>query len=160
MKVHSAGRAISDTTVYLFDQSKAILPRFDRQSETDLHEMPAEAIVAGRPGSYQTQEQAAVSISVKDQLAAAEDYAECLVIVENCFTLALGTCSTCSRSTPNSWATTWWWPTWASTHSWPFGPGSGSSTKCAEDEGHVGQLLNVARMCDDVLVDCRRLHKA
>jgi SAM-dependent methyltransferase/NAD(P)-dependent dehydrogenase (short-subunit alcohol dehydrogenase family) len=33
---------------------KAILPRFDRQSETDLHEMLAEAIVCGRIGSGQT----------------------------------------------------------------------------------------------------------
>ncbi|RLL93108.1 hypothetical protein CFD26_100945 [Aspergillus turcosus] len=33
-----------------------ILPRFDRQSETDLHEMLAEAIVCGRPGSDQTAE--------------------------------------------------------------------------------------------------------
>ncbi|KAL4796631.1 hypothetical protein BDV19DRAFT_388136 [Aspergillus venezuelensis] len=31
---------------------KAILPRFERQSETDLHEMLAEAIVAGRPGTH------------------------------------------------------------------------------------------------------------
>ncbi|KAL3957170.1 hypothetical protein ACCO45_007748 [Purpureocillium lilacinum] len=104
---------------------KAILPRFDRQSETDLHEMLAEAIVCGRPGSGQTAElitgirtvfqgewrddprlscysgqqqlqddssqgQAAGSISVKAQLAAAEDPAECLVILENCFALALG----------------------------------------------------------------------
>ena len=103
---------------------KAILPRFDRQSETDLHEMLAEAIVCGRPGSGQTaelitgirtvfqgewrddprlscysgqqqlqddssQEQAG-SISVKDQLAAAENPAECLAIVEKCFALALG----------------------------------------------------------------------
>lgn len=30
---------------------KAILPRFDRQSETDLHEMLAEAIIYGRPGA-------------------------------------------------------------------------------------------------------------
>jgi len=104
---------------------KAILPRFDRQSETDLHEMLAEAIVCGQPGSGQTAElitgirtvfqgewrddprlscysgqqqlqddssqgQAAGSISVKAQLAAAEDPAECLVILENCFALALG----------------------------------------------------------------------
>ncbi|KAI0097580.1 hypothetical protein GGR51DRAFT_540789 [Nemania sp. FL0031] len=35
---------------------KAILPRFDRQSETDLHEMLAEAVVCGRPGSGLTGE--------------------------------------------------------------------------------------------------------
>jgi NAD(P)-dependent dehydrogenase (short-subunit alcohol dehydrogenase family) len=35
---------------------KAILPRFDRQSETDLQEMLAEAIVCGRPGSDQPAE--------------------------------------------------------------------------------------------------------
>lgn len=104
---------------------KAILPRFDRQSETDLHEMLVEAIVCGRPGSDQTaelitgirtvfqgewrddprlscysgqqqlqddssQEQAAGSVSVKAQLAAAEDPAECLAILEKCFAQALG----------------------------------------------------------------------
>jgi hypothetical protein len=104
---------------------KAILPRFDRQSETDLHEMLAEAIVCGRPGSAQpaelitgirsvfqgewrddprlscyigqqqlqddsSGEQAAGSVSVKDQLASAEDPAECLVILESCFALSLG----------------------------------------------------------------------
>ena len=104
---------------------KALLPRFDRQSETDLHEMLAEAIVCGRPGSHQTAElitgirtvfqgewrddprlscysgqqqlqddsshkQAAGSVSVKDQLAAAEDPAQCLAILEKCFALALG----------------------------------------------------------------------
>lgn len=35
---------------------KAILPRFNRQSETDLHGMLAEAIVCGRPGSGQPPE--------------------------------------------------------------------------------------------------------
>ena len=35
---------------------KAILPRVDRQSETNLHEMLAKAIVCGRPGSGQTAE--------------------------------------------------------------------------------------------------------
>ncbi|KAI0506256.1 hypothetical protein F5B22DRAFT_650963 [Xylaria bambusicola] len=35
---------------------KAILPRFNRESETDLHEMLAEAVVCGRPGSGQTGE--------------------------------------------------------------------------------------------------------
>ncbi|KUJ09893.1 ketoacyl-synt-domain-containing protein [Mollisia scopiformis] len=35
---------------------KAILPRMERQSETDLHEMLAEAIVCGRPGSGQPSE--------------------------------------------------------------------------------------------------------
>ena len=35
---------------------KSILPRYDRQSETDLHEMLAEAIVCGRPGSDQPAE--------------------------------------------------------------------------------------------------------
>ena len=35
---------------------KALLPRFDRQSETGLHGMLAEAIVCGRPGSDQTAE--------------------------------------------------------------------------------------------------------
>ncbi|RFU79335.1 polyketide synthase [Trichoderma arundinaceum] len=35
---------------------KALLPRFDRQSETDLHEMLAEAIDCGRPGLDQTAE--------------------------------------------------------------------------------------------------------
>jgi acyl transferase domain-containing protein/NAD(P)-dependent dehydrogenase (short-subunit alcohol dehydrogenase family)/phospholipid N-methyltransferase len=104
---------------------KAILPRFNRQSETDLHEMLAEAIVCGRPSSDQTaelitgirtvfqgewrddprlssysgqqqlqddssKEQAAGSVSVKAQLAAAEDPAECLAILEKCFALALG----------------------------------------------------------------------
>nr|UBX54524.1 polyketide synthase [Aspergillus sp.] len=104
---------------------KAILPRFDRQSETDLHEMLAEAIVCGRPGSDQTpelitgirtvfqgewrddprlscysgqqqlqddssQDQVAGSVSLKVQLAAAEDPAECLSILENGFALALG----------------------------------------------------------------------
>ncbi|KAK0123298.1 Polyketide synthase 19 [Cadophora gregata f. sp. sojae] len=103
---------------------KAILPRFDRQSETDLHEMLAEAIVCGRPGSSQTTElitgirtvfqgewrddprlssyigqkqeqdqsggQAAGTVSVKTQLAATEDPAECLVILETCFRVALG----------------------------------------------------------------------
>ncbi|KAL8719922.1 MAG: hypothetical protein Q9225_003151 [Loekoesia sp. 1 TL-2023] len=106
----------------------AILPRFDRQSETDLHEMLAEAIVCGRPGSDQTaetaelitcirtiflgewrdnprlscysgqqqlqddssQEQAAGSVSVKTQFAAAEDPAECLIVPKKCFALALG----------------------------------------------------------------------
>ncbi|KAI1736364.1 hypothetical protein F4680DRAFT_265421 [Xylaria scruposa] len=104
---------------------KAITPRFDRQSETDLHEMLAEAIVCGRPGSDQpaelitgirtvfqgewrddprlscysgqqqlqddpSQAQAAGLASVKAQLAEAEDPAECLTILENCFALALG----------------------------------------------------------------------
>ncbi|KAI0202391.1 acyl transferase domain-containing protein [Astrocystis sublimbata] len=36
--------------------NKAILPRFDRQSETDLHEMLAEAVVCGRAGSGQPAE--------------------------------------------------------------------------------------------------------
>lgn len=35
---------------------KALEPRLDRQSETDLHEMLAEAIVCGRPGSDQPAE--------------------------------------------------------------------------------------------------------
>jgi len=104
---------------------KAILPRFDRQSETDLQEMLAEAIVCGRPGSNQTaelitgirkvfqgewrddprlssysgqqdlqddssQEPTAGSISVKAQLAATENPVECLAILEKCFALALG----------------------------------------------------------------------
>ena len=104
---------------------KTIIPRLDRQSETDLHEILAEAIICGRPGSTQTaelitglrtvvqgewrddprlscysgqqqlqddasQEQAAGSVSVKVQLAAAVDPAECLVILEKCFALALG----------------------------------------------------------------------
>jgi len=103
---------------------KGLLPRFDRQSETDLHEMLAEAIVCGRSGSDQTAElitgikpvskgewhedprlscysdqhlqdassegQATGSVSVKDQLAGAEDPAECPFILERCFGLALG----------------------------------------------------------------------
>jgi hypothetical protein len=103
---------------------KALLPRFDRQSETDLHEMLAEAIVCGRPGSYQTAElitgikpvsqgdwhedpwlsgysdqelqddssegQGVGSVSVKAQLSAAEDPAECLAILQRCFALAVG----------------------------------------------------------------------
>jgi acyl transferase domain-containing protein len=104
---------------------KAILPRFDRQSETDLYEMLAEAIVCGRPGSDQTaelitgirtvfqgewrddprlscysgqeqlqddssQDQAAGSVSVKAQLTAAKDPAECLTILEKSFAQALG----------------------------------------------------------------------
>lgn len=105
---------------------KAILPRFERQSETDLHEMLAEAIVCGRPGAknrtaelitgirtvfqgewrddprlacYSGQQQlqddagqevAAGSASVKAQLAAAADQAECLLVLEKGFRVALG----------------------------------------------------------------------
>ncbi|TVY37671.1 Polyketide synthase [Lachnellula subtilissima] len=103
---------------------KAVLPRFDSQSEGDLHQLLAEAIVCGRPDSGQTaelitgiktvfqgewrddprlsgyigqqEEQDDSSkaqtgyISVKDQLAATEDPAECLVILEHCFSQALG----------------------------------------------------------------------
>jgi SAM-dependent methyltransferase/NADP-dependent 3-hydroxy acid dehydrogenase YdfG len=102
---------------------KALLPRFDRQSETDLHEMLAEAVVGGRPGSetaelitgvkpvfqgewhedprlssYTGQEMqddskeghGTGSVGVKAQLAAAEDHAERLAVLENCFALALG----------------------------------------------------------------------
>ncbi|KAL4770599.1 hypothetical protein BDW60DRAFT_208975 [Aspergillus nidulans var. acristatus] len=121
---------------------KAILPRFDRQSETDLHEMLAEAIICGRPGansgnsdndsdsasdshtntaelitgirtvfqgewrddprlSYylgqqelqdddSRQAQPGTSVSVKAQLADAEGPAECLSILEKSFARALG----------------------------------------------------------------------
>ncbi|CAG8959745.1 hypothetical protein HYFRA_00001651 [Hymenoscyphus fraxineus] len=104
---------------------KAILPRFERQSESDLHSMLAEAIVCGVPGPDQSaelitgirtvfqsewrddprlscytgqeqlqdessQQQTAGSVSVKAQLASAEDPAECLVILEKCFAQALG----------------------------------------------------------------------
>ncbi|KAL4779879.1 KR domain-containing protein [Aspergillus varians] len=102
-----------------------IFRRDSDHSETDLHEMLAEAIVCGRPGSGQPaelitgiratfqgewrddprlscyngqqelqddlgREQSVESASVKAQLAAAEDPAECLVILEKCFALALG----------------------------------------------------------------------
>ncbi|KAI0476063.1 hypothetical protein GGR56DRAFT_674565 [Xylariaceae sp. FL0804] len=113
---------------------RAILPRFDRQSETDLHDMLAEAVVCGRPGSgsgqpaelitgirtvfqgewrddprlsaytgqqpQQPQQHGdsssredadAGSVSVAAQLAAAaEDPAECLAILERCFSHSLG----------------------------------------------------------------------
>ncbi|KAL4881198.1 hypothetical protein BJY04DRAFT_218375 [Aspergillus karnatakaensis] len=110
---------------------KAILPRFERQSETDLHEMLAEAIIAGRPGTNDSftntaelitgirtafqgewrddprlsyylgqqelqeddssrQAQSGLSASVKAQLADVTDPAECLSIVEKCFAQALG----------------------------------------------------------------------
>ncbi|KAL7945270.1 hypothetical protein V8C42DRAFT_357727 [Trichoderma barbatum] len=103
---------------------KALVPRFDRQSETDLHEMLAEAIVGGGPGLDQSAElitgikpvsqgdrredprlscysgqqlqdntsegQEAGSVSVKAQLAAAASPAECLATLERCFALAVG----------------------------------------------------------------------
>jgi len=103
---------------------KALLPRFDRQSETDLHEMLAESIVCGRSNSNCTsdlitgikpvaqgewhedprlssygvievhdelgQKAGAGFVSVKAQLAAVEDPAEHLGILEKCFGLALG----------------------------------------------------------------------
>ncbi|KAG4253521.1 hypothetical protein FPRO03_07481 [Fusarium proliferatum] len=104
---------------------KALLPRLERQAETDLHEMLAEAIVCGRPGSSQPPElitgikavfqgewrddprllgylgqqqlgndsakdQAAGMVSVETQLDAADDPAECLPILEKRFAQALG----------------------------------------------------------------------
>ncbi|KAI0975861.1 hypothetical protein F4678DRAFT_484062 [Xylaria arbuscula] len=109
--------------------NKSILPRFDTESETDLHEMLAEAIVCGRPGSAQPAElitgirtvfqgewrddprlscylgqqrgdededggaqhsSGSGLVSVKAQLAGAQDHAECLVILEQGFRVALG----------------------------------------------------------------------
>ena len=104
---------------------KAILPRFERQSEIDLHEMLAEAIICGRPSPHQSpelitgirpffqgewrddprlscysgqgqledesnQKQAAGSVSVKAQLAANEDPTQCLPILQTGFALYLG----------------------------------------------------------------------
>ena len=104
---------------------KSLLSRCERQSETDLHEMLAEAIICGRPSpnqktelitgirrifederredprlsgySGQQGEQEAESsekthaiISVGVQLAAAEDPVECLDVLVKCFSFALG----------------------------------------------------------------------
>ncbi|KAJ5919847.1 hybrid NRPS/PKS enzyme [Penicillium verhagenii] len=174
---------------------KAILPRFDRQSETDLHEMLAEAIVCGRPGAQQTpelitgirtvfqgewrddprlscysgqqqlqdessQEQSAGSVSVKAQLAAAEEPADCLVILERCFALALGNLleidpEQLDRNMPVA----------------ILGIDSLVAIRIREwflrEMGVDVPVLKImsdnysmSRMCDDVLVDWRRLNKS
>ena len=174
---------------------KAILPRFDRQSETDLHEMLAEAIVCGRPGSDQTaelitgirtvfqgewrddprlscysgqqqlqddssKEQAAGSVSVKAQLAAAEDPAECLVILEKCFALALANLLEVDPEQLDS-----------NIPVASLGIDSLVAIRIREwflKEMGVGvpvlkvmsDSYSMSRMCDDVLVDWRRLNKS
>ncbi|KAI0445800.1 hypothetical protein F4803DRAFT_108074 [Xylaria telfairii] len=174
---------------------KAILPRFDRQSETDLHEMLAEAIVCGRPGSdlaaelitgirtvfqgewrddprlscYSGQQQlqddadnaqAAGAVSVKAQLAAAEDPAECLSILENCFALALGNMLEIDPEQLDS--------------NMPVASlGIDSLVAIRIREWFLKEMgvdvpvlkvmsdsYSMSRMCDDVLVDWRRLNKA
>ncbi|KAJ4293295.1 Polyketide synthase 19 [Kalmusia sp. IMI 367209] len=172
---------------------KAILPRFDRQSETDLQEMLAEAIVCGRPGSGQTPElitgirtvfqgewrddprlscytgqdqadessdtQAAGSISVKEQLAAAQDPAECLGILEGCFALALGQLLEIDPEKVDS--------------NLPVASlGIDSLVAIRIREWFLREMgvdvpvlklmsdtYSMSRMCDDVLVDWRRLNK-
>lgn len=174
---------------------KAILPRFDRQSETDLQEMLAEAIVCGRPDSDQTselitgirtvfqgewrddprlscysgqqqldddsnQEQVAGSISVKAQLAAAEDPAECLAILEKCFGLALGNLLEIDPEQLDS--------------NMPVASlGIDSLVAIRIREWFLKEMgvdvpvlklmsdsYSMSRMCDDVLVDWRRLNKS
>ncbi|KAI0455760.1 hypothetical protein F5B21DRAFT_180963 [Xylaria acuta] len=177
---------------------KAILPRFNRQSETDLHEMLAEAIVCGRPGSDQPAElitgirtvfqgewrddprlscysgqqqlqdggssadqgQAAGSVSVKAQLAAAEDPAECLAILESCFALALGNMLEIDPEQLDS--------------NMPVASlGIDSLVAIRIREWFLKEMgvdvpvlkvmsdsYSMSRMCDDVLVDWRRLNKS
>ncbi|MCJ1287780.1 Polyketide synthase 19 [Xylographa opegraphella] len=174
---------------------KAILPRFDRQSETDLHEMLAEAIVCGRPGSDQTaelitgirtvfqgewrddprlscysgqqqlqddssQKPAAGCVSVEAQLAAAKDPAECLVILEKCFALALGNLLEIDPEQLNG--------------NMPVASlGIDSLVAIRIREWFLKEMgvdmpvlkvmsdsYSMSRMCDDVLVDWRRLNKS
>ncbi|KAH7370426.1 hypothetical protein BKA65DRAFT_387250 [Rhexocercosporidium sp. MPI-PUGE-AT-0058] len=174
---------------------KAILPRFERQSETDLHDMLAEAIVCGRPGPDQSAElitgirtvfqgewrddprlscytgqqqlqddssqgQAAGSVSVKGQLAAAEDPAECLVILEKCFAVALGNMLEMDPEQMDS--------------SMPVASlGIDSLVAIRIREWFLKEMeidvpvlkvmsdsISMSRMCDDVLVDWRKINTA
>jgi SAM-dependent methyltransferase/NADP-dependent 3-hydroxy acid dehydrogenase YdfG len=172
---------------------KALLPRFDRQSETDLHGMLAEAIVCGRPGSDQTAElitgikpvsqgewhedprlscygsqllhddptegQGAGLVSVKAQLGAAEDPVECLAILERCFALAVGNLLEIDPEKLDSNTTV------AS-----LGIDSLVAIRIREwflkETGVDVPVLkimsdsySISRMCEDVLVDWRRLEK-
>ena len=173
---------------------KAILPRFDRQSETDLHEMLAEAVVNGRPGSndsaelitgirtvfqgewrddprlscytgqHQSQDDSATdqssgTISVKAQLAAAEDPAQCLEILEHCFALSLGNLLEIDPKTLD--------------HNLPVASlGIDSLVAIRIREWFLKEMgvdvpvlkvmsdnYSMSRMCDDVLVDWRRNSK-
>ncbi|POR35115.1 Polyketide synthase [Tolypocladium paradoxum] len=173
---------------------KALLPRLVRQAETDLHEMLAEAIVCGRPGSDQpaelitgirtvfqgtwrddarlscylgqqqlqdesAQEQAAGSVSVEAQLTAAEEPAERLAILEKRFAQALGNMLEMDPEQVDG--------------NMPvasLGIDSLVAIRIREwflkevgIEVPVLKLMSVShslsRMCDDVLVDWRRLKK-
>lgn len=173
---------------------KALSPRLDRQSETDLHEILAEAIVCGRPGSderaelitglktvfqddrrddprlscYTGQQQLnddsnqgnAASISVKAQLNAAEDPAECLSILEKCFANALGNLLEIDAETLDS-----------STSVASLGIDSLIAIRVREwflkELGVDVPVLKVmsdtysmSRMCDDVLVGWRKLNQS
>jgi NAD(P)-dependent dehydrogenase (short-subunit alcohol dehydrogenase family) len=173
---------------------KALSPRLDRQSETDLHEILAEAIVCGRPGSDQPAELItglktvfqdewrddprlscytgqqeledssnqgnSTSISVKAQLDAAEDPAECLAILEKRFANALSNLLEIDADTLDS-----------STSVASLGIDSLVAIRVREwflkELGVDVPVLKVmsdtysmSRMCDDVLVGWRKLKQS
>lgn len=174
---------------------KAILPRFDRQSETDLQEMLAESIVCGRPGSNEPSElitgirtvfqgewrddprlscyigqqqlqdessqgKTAGDVSVKAQLAAAEDPVESLAILEKCFGAALGNLLEIEAENLDRNMSV-------------ASLGIDSLVAIRIREWFLKELgvdvpvlklmsdsYSMSRMCDDVLVDWRRLNKS